>query len=144
MLSCRLHCLPHPRAPACIKLNACAGASAVLHGCHAELATTGCRRALLQEVQQSTQQLVCAAVRGAAEGASSGSGGGSGQLLEQLLGALASERGSSILTLAISVACRCASWLQGRWTGGSCVSAQGDSKHRVERATAPAAVRLLS
>ena len=59
----------------------------------------------LQEVQQSTSQLVSAAVRGAVEGASS-LGQGSGDMTEKILAALTSERGSSLLTLAISVACR--------------------------------------
>lgn len=58
-----------------------------------------------QEVQQSTLQLVSAAVRGAVEGASS-LGQGSGDMTEKILAALTSERGSSLLTLAISVACR--------------------------------------
>jgi hypothetical protein len=56
-------------------------------------------------VQQSTSQLVSAAVRGAVEGASS-LGQGSGDMTTKVLDALSSERGSSLLTLAISVACR--------------------------------------
>ncbi len=59
----------------------------------------------LQEVQQSTSQLVSAAIRGAVEGASS-MGQGSGDITEKILAALTSERGSSLLTLAITVACR--------------------------------------
>ena len=61
-----------------------------------------------QEVQRSTEQLVSAAVRGARQSAagSGEAGGGSGGWLESLLAALASNRGSSLLTLAISVACR--------------------------------------
>jgi len=59
----------------------------------------------MQEVQQSTSQLVSAAVRGAVEGASV-SGQGSEDIVEKVLAALSSERGSSLLTLAISVACR--------------------------------------
>jgi hypothetical protein len=75
---------------------------------HLRLDWRGFSARIPQEVQQSTQQLVSAAVRGAVEGASSGSGGGSsGVALEQLLAALSSERGSSLLTLAIRVACRC-------------------------------------
>lgn len=63
------------------------------------------RLAESQEVQQTTSQLVSAAVRGAIEGASS-MGQGSGAMTESILAALTSERGSSLLTLAISVACR--------------------------------------
>lgn len=59
----------------------------------------------MQEVQQSTSQLVSAAVRGAVEGPSV-SGQGSGDIVEKILAALSSEQGSSLLTLAISVACR--------------------------------------
>lgn len=54
-------------------------------------------------MQQSTSQLVGAAVRGAMEGAGSG---GSGNTVERVLAALSSERGTTLLTLAISVACR--------------------------------------
>ncbi|CAL8468532.1 g8072 [Coccomyxa elongata] len=63
------------------------------------------RLAESQEVQQSTSQLVSAAIRGAVEGASA-LGQGSGDMTEKILAALTSERGSSLLTLAISVACR--------------------------------------
>ena len=59
----------------------------------------------MQEVQQSTSQLVSAAVRGAVDGASS-LGQGSGDMTAKILDALSSERGSSLLTLAISIACR--------------------------------------
>ncbi len=59
----------------------------------------------MQEVQQSTSQLVSAAVRGAVEGASS-LGEGSRDMTTKILDVLSSERGSSLLTLAISVACK--------------------------------------
>lgn len=60
---------------------------------------------LLQEVQRSTSQMVSAAVKGAMEGASSLENG-SGDFLEKLIAALSSDKGSNLLTLAISVACR--------------------------------------
>ncbi|EIE22523.1 hypothetical protein COCSUDRAFT_83480 [Coccomyxa subellipsoidea C-169] len=63
------------------------------------------RLAESQEVQQSTSQLVSAAVRGAVEGASS-LGEGSRDMTTKILDVLSSERGSSLLTLAISVACK--------------------------------------
>ena len=63
-----------------------------------------------QEVQRSAEQLASAAVRGAMQGAggSGEAGGGPAGWLEGVLAALASDRGSSLLTLAIGVACRCA------------------------------------
>ena len=60
---------------------------------------------LLQEVQQSTSQIVAAAVKGVMEGSSS-SDSGSGDFLEKLIAAFSSDKGSNLLTLAISVACR--------------------------------------
>ena len=109
----QLPCMPHPNAPHCPS----SAADQPLQGFINPLLPH-----LLQEVQRSTQQLVCAAVRGAAEGASSGSGGGSGEFLQQLLGALASEQGSSILTLAISVACR--------WGEAACIVQCRQRMHR--------------
>ena len=60
---------------------------------------------LSQEVQRATSHVVTAAMKGAAE-ASQSSGSSSGDLLEKLIAAFSSDKGSSLLTLAISVACR--------------------------------------
>ena len=60
---------------------------------------------LLQEVQRATSHVVTAATRGVME-ASQSSSGSSGDLLEKLIAAFSSDKGSNLLTLAISVACR--------------------------------------
>ena len=60
---------------------------------------------LLQEVQQATSHVVTAATKGVME-ASQSSSGSSGDLLEKLIAAFSSDKGSNLLTLAISVACR--------------------------------------
>lgn len=60
---------------------------------------------VLQDFQQSTTQVVAAAVKGAMEGSAS-SDSGSGDFLEKLIAALSTDKGSSLLTLAISVACK--------------------------------------
>ena len=60
---------------------------------------------LLQEVQRATSHVVTAATKGVME-ASQSSSGSSGDLLEKLIAAFSSDKGSNLLTLAISVACR--------------------------------------
>lgn len=60
---------------------------------------------MLQEFQQSTTQVVAAAVKGAMKGSAS-SDSGSGDFLEKLIAAFSTDKGSSLLTLAISVACK--------------------------------------
>ena len=60
---------------------------------------------LLQEVQRATSHTVTAAMKGVME-ASQSSSSSSGDLLEKLIAAFSSDKGSSLLTLAISVACR--------------------------------------
>ena len=89
---------------------------------------------VLQEFQQSTTQVVAAAVKGAMEGSSS-SDSGSGDFLEKLIAAFSTDKGSNLLTLAISVACKSstAAWCehQARQDAASAEAGRPDNLQRL-------------